>query len=97
MSITYITNVPFPPAGVQITTGPGTLQGAVIAPPAVPNFTGSAPIDASFFDSIGPTANAPIATVRTQQGYAPVVLSAAYTTGLYCVQRSGSSLTVTHS
>ncbi|CAG4920385.1 hypothetical protein [Paraburkholderia gardini] len=100
------TNAPFPPTGSQIAVvipnvvggvlqNPGTLTGVVVSQPIAVK-TGSAPIDISFYDSVGtPAANAtPIATIKADQGYQPVPLNVQFTTGLYAVQRSQSSVAV---
>jgi hypothetical protein len=62
------------------------------------SFTGTAPIDVSFYDSPAGTLASPgtlIATVRSANGYAPVNPNASYTHGLYCIQRSPSSIVIT--
>ncbi|CAE6803131.1 hypothetical protein R75461_05285 [Paraburkholderia nemoris] len=62
------------------------------------SFTGSAPIDVSFYDTTAGTLANPgalICTVRSANGYAPVNPNAAYTHGLYCIQRSASSIVIT--
>lgn len=67
MSQTTVINAPFPPMGQQVAQGPGTLTGAAIPQPL--GAMGSAVLDVSFFDSIGPTVNPAIATVKTTNGY----------------------------
>ncbi|MFM0272390.1 hypothetical protein PQQ59_17510 [Paraburkholderia aspalathi] len=62
------------------------------------SFTGSAPIDVSFYDSASGTLATPgtlIATVRSANGYAPVNPNASYTHGLFVIQRSASSIVIT--
>lgn len=62
------------------------------------SFTGSAPIDISFYDSAAGTLASPgtlIATVTASNGYAPCNPNAAYTHGLFVIQRSASSIVIT--
>ncbi|MGF6905315.1 hypothetical protein [Paraburkholderia sp. GAS348] len=62
------------------------------------SFTGTAPIDVSFFDSAAGTLASPgtlIATVRSTNGYPPCNPNAAYTHGLFVIQRSSSSVAIT--
>jgi len=110
MSQTTVINNPFPPTGTQVVGGgvssasPGTLSNVKVPGPLSGNppygralSTGSAAIDVSFYDSIGPTSSAPIAVVTVPNGYGGVPLSVAYQTGLYMVARSSSDIAVTHS
>ncbi|PZR49631.1 hypothetical protein [Paraburkholderia fungorum] len=62
------------------------------------SFTGSALIDISFYDSGAGTLANPgtlICSVRSANGYAPVNPNASYVHGLYCIQRSASSIVIT--
>jgi hypothetical protein len=100
-----VINPQYPPTGLQVTAGAGTLQGVQVPPP-VGVTTGNAAIDVSFYDALFGTtvstltqllALTPIAVVKTPNGYAPIGLNATYSHGLYAYVRSTSSIAVTHS
>lgn len=108
-STTVTTDAPYPPKGTQLKIAAGTLTGVVCAqpivsnptlggPPTVTSMTGSTPLDVSFYDTnSGVTTGNPIATVKSDKGYAPTSLNVTFSTGLYVVQRSPSAVQVTFS
>ncbi|WP_086381841.1 hypothetical protein [Caballeronia sordidicola] len=96
MSTVFSTNVPFPPAGTQIRTGSGTLLSAGVRLPSGLNngATDMYGIDCTFYDSAtgGLDLSTPLVALKGRSGSGP--MSAAFTKGLYIVQRSHSSIDV---
>jgi len=92
-----LTSVSIP---MPVASNPGNAIPAVGGGPLFSgSFTGSAPIDISFYDSAAGSLGNPgtlIATVTASNGYPPCNPNAAYTHGLYAVQRSSSSISITH-
>ncbi|KPD18839.1 hypothetical protein ADM96_08305 [Burkholderia sp. ST111] len=84
---------------MPVATNPSNFIPAVGSGPLVTGgFTGTSPIDVSFYDTTAGTLANPgtlIATVRSANGYAPVNPNAAYIHGLFVIQRSASSIVIT--
>jgi hypothetical protein len=87
-------------------SGAGAVLGAAVPMPNAINMqtgipgnggaAGSAHMRIQFYDSVGPTNNAPIASIDTANGYAPTVLDANFTNGLYAVVSTPSTVQVTY-
>lgn len=88
---------PYPPKTVSLAYGAGTWTGSVFntQPVGGPGFSGSSPIDISFYDSVTGLLGNPIASVKSNRGYTPTQLNLTFTTGLFAVIRSSSTVQIT--